>query len=63
LLADSALFDVFRGGSLPEGTKSFAFTLEFRAPDRTLTGEEIDPLIERVVATLARDFGAELRAG
>jgi phenylalanyl-tRNA synthetase beta chain len=63
LLARCELFDVFRGGSLPEGTKSFAFTLEFRAPDRTLTGEETDPLVERVVARLARDFGAELRAG
>jgi phenylalanyl-tRNA synthetase beta chain len=63
LLANCELFDVFRGGSLPAGTKSFAFTLEFRAPDRTLTGEETDPLVERVVAVLARDFGAQLRAG
>jgi len=63
LLANCELFDVFRGGSLPEGTKSFAFTLEFRAPDRTLTGEETEPLVERVVAALARDFGAQLRAG
>ena len=47
LLASCELFDVFRGGSLPAGTKSFAFTLEFRAPDRTLTGEETDPLVER----------------
>ena len=50
-------------GPLPEGTKSLAFTLEFRAPDRTLTGEETDPLVDRIVAALARDFGAQLRAG
>jgi len=49
-----------KGGEI---TKSFAFTLEFRAPDRTLTGEETEPLVERVVAALARGFGAQLRAG
>jgi phenylalanyl-tRNA synthetase beta chain len=57
------LFDVFRGGSLPEGTKSLAFTLDLRAPDRTLTGDETDPVVERIVARLGDDFGAELRAG
>ena len=34
------------GGSLPAGTKSLAFSLEFRAPDRTLTGEETEPLVD-----------------
>jgi len=63
LLAESVLFDVFRGGSLPEGTKSLAFTLDLRAPDRTLTGEETDPVVERIVRRLRDDFGAELRAG
>jgi phenylalanyl-tRNA synthetase beta chain len=63
LLGECVLFDVFRGGSLPEGTKSLAFTLDLRAPDRTLTGDETDPVVERVVARLGDDFGAELRAG
>ncbi|MGZ5327908.1 MAG: phenylalanine--tRNA ligase subunit beta [Actinomycetota bacterium] len=63
LLGECVLFDVFRGGSLPEGTKSLAFTLDLRAPDRTLTGDETDPVVERVVARLRDDFGAELRAG
>jgi phenylalanyl-tRNA synthetase beta chain len=63
LLARSSLFDVFSGGSLPEGTRSLAFALEFRAPDRTLTGEETDPIVGRIVTRLKESFGVELRAG
>ena len=63
LLSRSTLFDVFRGGSLPEGSKSLAFSLEFRAPDRTLTDDEADGSIARIVERLRDRFGAELRAG
>ena len=63
LLSTCRLFDVFRGGSLPEGTKSLAFALDLRAPDRTLTGEETDPVVERIVARIRSDFGGELRTG
>jgi phenylalanyl-tRNA synthetase beta chain len=63
MLARCVLFDVFEGGTLPAGTKSLAFSLEFRAPDRTLTGEETDPLVQAVRNRLAERFGAELRAG
>jgi phenylalanyl-tRNA synthetase beta chain len=63
-LADSVyLFDVFTGPPVPEGKKSLAFAVEFRAPDRTLTDEETDEAVARIVDRLARDFGAELRAG
>ena len=63
LLASCELFDVFRGGAVPEGSKSLAFALDLRAPDRTLTGEETDPVVARIVARIARDFGGTLRAG
>ena len=63
LLSRSTLFDVFRGGSLPEGAKSLAFSLEFRALDRTLTDEEAQGPIDRIVELLHDRFGAELRAG
>ena len=63
LLSSCVLFDVFRGGSLPEGTKSLAFTVDLRAPDRTLTGEETDPVVERIVARISADFEGELRTG
>ena len=61
LLGRSRLFDVFRGGSIPEGRKSLAFALEFRALDRTLTDQEIEPLIAAIVERLERDLDATLR--
>ena len=63
LLGDAVLFDVFRGGSLPPGTKSLAFAVDFRAPDRTLAGDEADGAVAAIVAALSQAFGAELRAG
>ncbi len=62
LLDRSVLFDVFRGGAIPEGRKSLAFALEFRAPDRTLTDEEVEPRVTDIVDRLRADLGAELRA-
>jgi phenylalanyl-tRNA synthetase beta chain len=62
LLGRAVLFDVFRGGSLPSGTKSLAFSVDFQA-DRTLEGEEADAAVAAIVAALAQEFGAELRAG
>jgi phenylalanyl-tRNA synthetase beta chain len=61
LLDRSSLFDVFRGGTIPEGRKSLAFALEFRAPDRTLTDEEIEPAVAAIVDRTRSEFGAELR--
>jgi phenylalanyl-tRNA synthetase beta chain len=41
LLQDARVFDLFRGEQLGAGHKSLALRLEFRAPDRTLTDEEV----------------------
>jgi len=62
LLDRSLLFDVFRGAAIPEGRKSLAFALEFRAPDRTLTDEEVEPVVRAIVEHLRSELGAELRA-
>ena len=61
LLDRSLLFDVFRGGAIPDGRKSLAFALEFRAPDRTLTDEEVEPIVATIVDRLRSELGAELR--
>jgi phenylalanyl-tRNA synthetase beta chain len=63
LLDRVVLFDVFEGGPIPEGKKSLAFSLEFRAPDRTLTDDEADQAVQKIVDRLAQEYGAELRAG
>ena len=54
-------FDIYRGKQVPKGKKSVAFRLVFRAPDRTLTREEVDEYCEALVAALAAQLDAELR--
>jgi phenylalanyl-tRNA synthetase beta chain len=61
LLGGSTLFDVYAGDRVPSGTKSLAFSVEFRAPDRTLTDEEAQSAVDRIVERLADELGARLR--
>ena len=56
------LFDVFRGGPVPEGKKSLAFSVDFRMSDRTLTDDDVEAVVQAVVARLHGEFGAEFRA-
>jgi phenylalanyl-tRNA synthetase beta chain len=63
LLDRVVLFDVYEGDPLPVGKKSLAFSTDFRAIDRTLSDEDADQVVRRIAERLARDFGAELRAG
>jgi phenylalanyl-tRNA synthetase beta chain len=63
LLDRCVLFDVFRGETLPEGTKSLAFALDLRAPDRTLEAGEADVVVDAIVRRLRERFGAILRSG
>ena len=60
LLAAARLFDVYRGAQIGEGRCSLAFALEFQAPDRTLSQEEIAPAREAIVSAVAA-LGGELR--
>lgn len=63
LVGSVLLFDVFEGPPLAEGKRSLAFSIDFRAADRTLTDEEADRTVAAIVERLARDFDAQLRAG
>src|SRR5215469_388672 len=56
LLEAVTLFDVYTGEQAGEGNKSLAYTLRFRAPDRTLTDEEV------TAARAGRRVGAVLRS-
>jgi phenylalanyl-tRNA synthetase beta chain len=61
LLEDVRLFDVYTGAQLGAGTKSLAYTLRLRAPDRTLTAAEATAARDAAVAEAARRTGAVLR--
>jgi phenylalanyl-tRNA synthetase beta chain len=58
LLEAAAIFDRYELG---ERRVSLALHLEFRAPDRTLTDEDVAPVREKIVAALRDDVGGELR--
>jgi phenylalanyl-tRNA synthetase beta chain len=60
LLRSAPVFDLYRGEQLGDGRKSLALRLEFRAPDRTLTDEEVAGLRERIEAELEA-IGGSLR--
>ncbi|MBA2448521.1 MAG: phenylalanine--tRNA ligase subunit beta, partial [Chloroflexi bacterium] len=63
LLERITLFDTYAGPPVPPGKKSLAYTLRFRARDRTLTDDEADAAVARLVTTVAERFGAVLRSG
>ncbi len=63
LLESASLFDVYRDDErVGAGKKSVAYTLVYRAPDRTLTSEEADKAHTRVVKKVCAATGAEVRA-
>jgi len=62
LLEELRLFDVYRDiERFGAGKKSLAFTLIYRAPDRTLTIEEVEKVHEKVLRKVVAATGAELR--
>ena len=61
LLSSLELSDVYTGEQIPKGKKSVMYRAEFKAPDRSLTGEEADNLHAKIVKNLGSELGAELR--
>ena len=61
LLRNVRLFDIYRGANLGEGKKSLAFSLTLRADDRTLTDDDSEGTIGKILAALKDSLGAILR--
>jgi phenylalanyl-tRNA synthetase beta chain len=61
LLSDIRLFDVYRGESIPPGTKSLAFALSYQAPDRTLTDKEVDKAHKKIEDRVKHVLKAQVR--
>ena len=55
------LFDEFRGAGIPEGTRSLAWRLTFRHPERTLRDKEIDGRRSQLLKTLEKELGVVAR--
>ncbi|MEH1909858.1 MAG: phenylalanine--tRNA ligase subunit beta [Nostoc sp.] len=62
LLESVELFDEYRGENVPEGQRSLAFRLIYRASDRTLTEAEVEPVHNKVREALVEKFGVNLRS-
>ena len=60
LLLATEVFDIYIGSGMEENKKSIAYSLEFGTNDRTLTDEEINQILEKIIANLEKQ-GAYLR--
>jgi len=60
-LEDVVLFDVYRGQGVPQGKKSLAIRARYRSLEKTLTDEEIQSVHGKIVRTLQKNLGAEIR--
>jgi len=61
LLAEVKLFDVYTGEQVPAGYRSLAYSLVFRAVDRTLTDAEIETHHKNILVHLEKTLAAKLR--
>ena len=61
LLRQVGLFDVYRGDKIPAGKKQYALSFVIQDPERTLTDQDTERLMERLLDTFKKDFGAQLR--
>lgn len=62
LLEAVELFDEYRGDSVPQGQRSLAFRLVYRASDRTLQDKDVDPAHQKVRDLLVKRFKVDLRS-
>ena len=60
-LKEITVFDLYTGKGIEEGKKSLAYSLTFGKDDRTLTDEEVNATLEKIIQDLEKKLGAELR--
>lgn len=60
LLEECKLFDVYEGSQIKEGFKSVAYSISFRASDRTLADQDVNTIMDKILKNLEK-LGIELR--
>lgn len=63
LLQEVSLFDVYKGDKMEKGKKSYAVSFIFQHPDKTLTDQEIEKLMNRLMSKYETELGAVIRKG
>lgn len=61
LITETRLFDLYRGAPIPGHKKSLAYSIAYRASDRTLTAQEINILHAQVIEHIVRTLSVEIR--
>ena len=61
-VSEVRLFDVYRGGQVPEGHKSMAFALTFTPEDKELLPEDADKFITKILKSLEYRLGLKMRS-
>lgn len=61
LVKSISLFDVYEGDKVEQGKKSYALNFVLQHPDKTLTDEEINKVMNKLVSAYEREAGAKLR--
>ena len=61
LLSNIQVFDVYEGKGIPENKRSIAYSLTFEKSDRTLTDEEVNSAMEKIIEFVEKKNGAILR--
>ena len=61
LLEGVELFDLYRGEGVEQGTRSLAYRLRFRSPDRTLEDKQVDEAVSEILARLKEELSVQHR--
>ncbi len=61
LLRNITLFDVYEGDNLPAGKKSYAISTTLQDPEKTLQDKHIEQVMNKIIANLQKQLGAQLR--
>lgn len=61
IIEECKLFDIYQGEQVEEGKKSIAYSITFRANDKTLTDDDVNPIIDSILKDLEKKVGAQLR--
>ena len=61
LIKDVEVFDIYTGEHVEAGYKSIALSILFQAKDHTLKEDEINEIHNKILATLKKEFDAQLR--
>lgn len=61
LLKQVGLFDVYRGDKIPEGKKQYALSFVIQDAEKTLTDQDTERVMDRLLTLFTKNFGAQLR--